>query len=49
MKKYIDEEKLQIAMSEYKTIHPNARLKDQYDNTIGVVSEVYDNTSHSGE
>ncbi|MFH7303757.1 lipase family protein [Streptococcus agalactiae] len=36
-------------MSEYKTIHPNARLKDQYDNTIGVVSEVYDNTSHSGE
>ncbi|HFU6915653.1 hypothetical protein [Streptococcus agalactiae] len=42
MKKYIDEEKLQIAMSEYKTIHP-------YDNTIGVVSEVYDNTSHSGE
>ncbi|HGL8811722.1 TPA: hypothetical protein ACINNW_000485 [Streptococcus agalactiae] len=49
MKKYIDEEKLQIAMSEYKTIHPNARLKDQYDNTIEVVSEVYDNTSHSGE
>ncbi|MGX9845839.1 hypothetical protein ACR3IL_11355 [Streptococcus iniae] len=50
MKKYIKDDNLQVAMSEYtKNIHVGKIIQDQYDNSIGIVSRVYDNTSHSGE
>ncbi|MGT2960974.1 hypothetical protein [Streptococcus caballi] len=48
-KKYIDEDNLQIAMTEYKDLHEDKIVKTQYDDTVGIVSKVYDNEYGSGE
>ena len=48
--KYVDEPNLQVAMSEYDTgITKDYELYDQYDNPIGTVTQVYDNTDGNGE
>ena len=48
-KKYIDEDNLQIAMTEYKDLHEDKIVKTQYDDTVGIVSKVYDNEQGNGE
>ena len=46
MRKYIDDSNLQIAMTEYNDNSINREVKDQYDRSVGTVTQVYDNTGH---
>ena len=50
-KKYVHENNLQIAMTEYQKNMGiiGYEVKDQYDKFIGHVTRVYDNTSGDGE
>jgi hypothetical protein len=45
-KKYVNEQNLQTAMTEYNDNSLNREVKDQYDRSVGTVSQVYDNTGH---
>ena len=49
MTKYVDDDNLQIAMTEYKDLHEDKIVKTQYDDTVGIVSKVYDNEHGNGE
>ncbi|WP_457785516.1 lipase family protein, partial [Streptococcus uberis] len=49
MKKYVNDDNLQKAMTEYLDNEKGRAVYSQYGENIGIVSEVYDNTSHSGE
>ena len=46
MRKYVDDSHLQIAMTEYNDNSINREVKDQYDRSVGTVTQVYDNTGH---
>lgn len=46
MRKYVDDSNLQIAMTEYNDNSINREVKDQYDRSVGTVTQVYDNTGH---
>ena len=49
MRKYVDNSNLQIAMTEYNDNSINREVKDQYDRSVGTVTQVYDNTTGAGE
>ena len=49
MRKYIDDSNLQIAMTEYNDNSINREVKDQYDRSVGTVTQVYNNTTGAGE
>ena len=49
MRKYVDDANLQIAMTEYNDNSINREVKDQYDRSVGTVTQVYDNTTGAGE
>ncbi|AXQ79282.1 DUF2974 domain-containing protein [Streptococcus chenjunshii] len=50
VKKYVNEENLQTAMTEYnKRMTKGSEVTDQYDRTVGYVSKVYDNETGAGE
>ena len=46
MRNYVDDSNLQIAMTEYNDNSINREVKDQYDRSVGTVTQVYDNTGH---
>ena len=46
MRKYVDDSNIQIAMTEYNDNSINREVKDQYDRSVGTVTQVYDNTGH---
>ena len=46
MRKYVDDSNLQIAMTEYNDNSINREVNDQYDRSVGTVTQVYDNTGH---
>ena len=48
-KEYINDYNLQIAMTEYNDNSINREVKDQYDRSVGTVTQVYDNTTGAGE
>ncbi len=47
--KYLNEENLQIAMTEYNDISISREVKDQYDRSIGYVTYVSNNKDGNGE
>ena len=49
MRKYVDDSNLQIAMTEYNDNSINREVKDQYDRSVGTVSQVYNNSTGAGE
>ena len=49
MRKYVDDSNLQIAMTEYNDNSINREVKDQYDRSVGTVTQVYNNTTGAGE
>ena len=49
MRKYVDNSNLQIAMTEYNDNSINREVKDQYDRSVGTVTQVYNNTTGAGE
>ena len=49
MRKYVDDSNLQIAMTEYNDNSINREAKNQYDRSVGTVTQVYDNTTGAGE
>ena len=49
MRKYVDDSNLPIAMTEYNDNSINREVKDQYDRSVGTVTQVYDNTTGAGE
>ena len=49
MRNYVDDSNLQIAMTEYNDNSINREVKDQYDRSVGTVTQVYDNTTGAGE
>ena len=49
MRKYVNDSNLQIAMTEYNDNSINREVKDQYDGSVGTVTQVYDNTTGAGE
>jgi hypothetical protein len=46
MRNYVDDSNLQIAMTEYNDNSINREVKDQYDRSVGTVTQVYNNTGH---
>ena len=49
-KQYVNEDNLQIAMTEYRNDMVVGReVYDQYKKEVGTVTRVYDNTSGDGE
>ena len=48
-KRYVNEDNLQIAMTEYKELSVGKDVLTQYNENIGTVTCVYDNTSGDGE
>lgn len=50
-KRYVNDEQLQIAMTEYNKNNSKIghEVKTQYHKTVGFVTQVYDNTSGDGE
>ncbi|AGU78808.1 hypothetical protein [Streptococcus intermedius] len=48
-KRYVNEDNLQIAMTEYKELSVGKDVLTQYNENIGTVTRVYDNTSGDGE
>ncbi|WP_261266707.1 hypothetical protein [Streptococcus mitis] len=49
MRKYVDDSNLQIAMTEYNDNSINREVKDQYDRSVGTITQVYNNTTGAGE
>ena len=49
MRKYVDDSNLQIAMTEYNDNSIKREVKDQYDRSVGTVTQVYNNTTGAGE
>ncbi|VTS72134.1 Mbeg1-like protein [Streptococcus australis] len=49
MRKYVNDSNLQIAMTEYNDNSINREVKDQYDQSVGTVTQVYNNTTGAGE
>ena len=49
MRKYVDDSNLQIAMTEYNDNSIDREVKDQYDRSVGTVTQVYNNTTGAGE
>ena len=49
MRKYVNDSNLQIAMTEYNDNSINREVKDQYDRSVGTVTQVYNNTTGAGE
>ena len=49
MRKYVDDSNLQIAMTEYNDNSINREVKDQYDRSVGTVTQVYNNTTGADE
>ena len=49
MRKYVDDSNLQIAMTEYNDNSIDREVKDQYDQSVGTVTQVYNNTTGAGE
>ena len=49
MRKYVNDSNLQIAMTEYNDNSINREVKDQYDRSVGTVTQVYNNTKGAGE
>ena len=49
MRKYVDDSNLQIAMTEYNDNSINREVKDQYDRSVGTVTQVYNNTTGAGD
>ena len=49
MRKYVDDSNLQIAMTEYNDNSIKREVKDQYDRSVGTVTQVYNNTTGVGE
>ncbi|REK93402.1 hypothetical protein DXN33_01315 [Streptococcus sp. NM] len=49
MRKYVDDSNLQIAMTEYNDNSINREVEDQYDRSVGTVTQVYNNTTGAGE
>ena len=49
MRKYVDDSNLQIAMTEYNDNSIRREVKDQYDRSVGTVTQVYNNTTGAGE
>ena len=49
MRKYVDDSNIQIAMTEYNDNSINREVKDQYDRSVGTVTQVYNNTTGAGE
>ena len=49
MRNYVDDSNLQIAMTEYNDNSINREVKDQYDSSVGSVTQVYNNTTGAGE
>ncbi|EHG12126.1 hypothetical protein D8824_08050 [Streptococcus intermedius] len=48
-KRYVNEDNLQIAITEYKELSVGKDVLAQYNENIGTVTHVYDNTSGDGE
>ncbi|WP_373808735.1 Mbeg1-like protein, partial [Streptococcus ferus] len=48
-KNYLNEDNLQIAMTEYKNLSVDKVVKTQYNDRVGTVSQVYDNEHGNGE
>ena len=50
-RKYVNEDNLQIAMTEYQTEISGigTRVQTEYGKTVGYVTRVYDNTTGDGE
>ena len=46
-KKYVNDQNLQTAMTEDNDNSLNREVKDQYDRSVGTVTQVYDNTGHA--
>ena len=49
MRKYVDDSNLQIAMTEYNDNSIKREVKDQYDRSVGTVTQVYNNTTGVGD
>ena len=49
IKDYVNEKNLQIAMTEYNDNSIDREVKDQYDQSVGTVTQVYNNTTGAGE
>ena len=49
MRNYVDDSNLQIAMTEYNDNSIKREVKDQYDRSVGTVTQVYNNTTGAGE
>ncbi len=49
MRKYVNDSNLQIAMTEYNDNSINREVKDQYDRSVGTVTQVYNNTTGAGD
>ena len=45
-KQFINEDNLQIAMTEYKNLSVGKDVLTEYNKTVGTVTQVYDNTGH---
>ena len=48
-KQFINEDNLQIAMTEYKYLSVGKDVLTEYNKTVGTVTQVYDNTTGAGE
>ena len=46
-KQFINEDNLQIAMTEYKNLSVGKDVLTEYNKTVGTVTQVYDNTHRS--
>ena len=48
-KQFINEDNLQIAMTEYKYLSVGKDVLTEYNKTVGTVTQVYNNTTGAGE
>ena len=48
-KQFINEDNLQIAMTEYKNLSVGKDVLTEYNKTVDTVTQVYDNTTGAGE
>ena len=48
-KQFINEDNLQIAMTEYKNLSVGKDVLTEYNKTVGTVTQVYNNTTGAGE
>ena len=49
VKKYVNDEQLQIAMTEYRNLKLNSVARTPNNKRLGTVTRVYDNISGDGE